>query len=101
MTDLLFTVGHHASYERYFREQVQPEKLGRVDALPDAGKPYPGGSVFLSFDEALAACPDGFRPYGLLTSVANTYEADGRRHLQESVPLCRLDDNGRPLGNQR
>ncbi len=40
---MLFTVGHRESYERYFREQEQPEKLGRCPhpQSPGAETPRP------------------------------------------------------------
>lgn len=97
MTGLLFTIGHHESYERYFREQGQPEKLGRRRNLHGSGRFYPGGSVFETFAAAQLACPYGYRPYGLLTTLANTYVRYGHRHLIKDAVLCRLDDQGKAV----
>lgn len=55
---MIFTVGHRESYEIYFREYENPEKLGRHDN-------YPGGSVWLTFEEAQQHCPEGYAVYGV------------------------------------
>lgn len=91
---MLYTVGHRDSYERYFAEQSEPMKLGRGPNPHAPDKEYAGGSVFCTFGEALAACPPGYRPYGLLTDLSNTHQIDGKRHLVDHALLARLDEQG-------
>lgn len=88
---MLYTVGHRESYERYFREQKQPMKLGRGPHLQWRGPgDYPGGSIYLTLDEAANAAPDGYGPYGVQTTIENTYLIGSDRHLMKSAPLVRL-----------
>jgi hypothetical protein len=88
---MLYTVGHQSSYEQYFRDQEAPAKLGRGPHPQWRGDgDYPGGSVFLTLDDASLACPDGWAPYGLLTTIENTYLLGSSRHLVGSAPLARL-----------
>jgi hypothetical protein len=57
---MIYTIGHTSSYEQYFLEQHPegPYKKGR-DAT------YPGGSVWLTFEEAQNNCPIGYSVYGV------------------------------------
>jgi hypothetical protein len=87
---MLYTVGHRESYERYFTEQEQPEKLGRVAGYYPDGSDYKGGSVYLNPQEAKDAAPPDYEVYGLLTSLDNTYEIDGARHLKGNASLVKL-----------
>lgn len=89
---MLYTVGHRESYERYFEEQEKPEKLGRVARYYPDGRDYKGGSVFLTVQEARDAAPPDYAVYGLLTSIENTYEIDGARHLKSDAYLVKLAD---------
>jgi hypothetical protein len=86
---ILYTVGHRESYEQYFAEQGRPEKAGREDR-----ENYKGGSVYITFEEAKRACPDGYAPYGLQTGLENTYLNGSSRHLINSAPLLKLDEHG-------
>lgn len=87
---MLYTIGHRESYERYFAEQEQPMKLGRGPDPHRPGEHYTGGIVFETIEEARASCPDGFTPYGLVTTIENTYLIGANRHLIETSPLARL-----------
>lgn len=93
-TGTLFTIGHLESYEQFFDDYPMPQKLGKGPHPTKKGVEYGGGSVYLTYDEAKAACPSGYQPYGLLTDIENTYESDGHRYLIESAPLCKLDAAG-------
>jgi hypothetical protein len=72
---MIYCIGHRESYERYFAEQEQPEKMGRT-------ADYQGGSVWLTLEEALAHCPDGFAVYGVLAEWDRDTQpsADGPWH---------------------
>lgn len=87
---MLYTLGHRKSYEQYFAEQDAPMKLGRGPYPHKPGQEYPGGSVFLTVEDAAAACPDGYVPWGLATTIDNTYLVGNNRHLIETAPLVRL-----------
>lgn len=88
---MLYTIGHRDSYERYFREQERPEKLGRCYHPQWKGEgDYPGGSIYLTRAEAEAAAPDGYALYGVETTIENTYLIGADRHLIETSPLVRL-----------
>lgn len=85
---MLYTVGDKESYSRYREEQGDKLwKLGRRDD-------YPGGSVYLTFDAALAASEKHhtLTVYGLDTGVENTYvDEQGNCHLIDSCPIIDLD----------
>ncbi len=91
MTDMLYTVGDKESYSRYREEQGDKLwKLGRRDD-------YPGGSVYLTYDAALAASEKhhNLTVYGLATEVSNTYADEaGNLHLIASCPIIDLPDDG-------
>jgi hypothetical protein len=89
---MLFTVGHRESYEQYFAEQDQPEKMGRVSGYYADGSDYPGGSVYMTAGEAMDAAPAGYAVYGLRTSIDNTYELDGNRHLVNDADLVKIEN---------
>lgn len=89
---MLYTIGYRENYERFFIEQKEPMKLGRGPDPRDASKHYPGGSVYLSIEEAKAAAPDGYAVYGLQTDLGNTYWFDAELCLAETCPLVRLAD---------
>ena len=61
---MIFTIGHTESYQRYFKEQDTPMKLGRVNSedFPN----YPGGSVWKTYEEAKNNCPPLYSVYGVL-----------------------------------
>ena len=90
----LFTIGHRESYEQFFDEFPAVTKLGKGPHPRAAGRTYGGGSVYLTYDEAKAACPPGYQPYGLLTDIESTYQSDGNRYLIESALLCKLNAAG-------
>jgi len=56
---LIYTIGRTESYESYFREQQNPQKLGREHD-------YAGGSVWKTKEDAQASCPEGCSVYGVL-----------------------------------
>lgn len=87
---MLYTIGHRESYERYFAEQERPMKLGRGPHPQKPGEEYPGGSIYLTRDDAEAAAPDGYAPYGVETTIENTCLIGNNRHLIETSPLVRL-----------
>ncbi|WPZ05656.1 hypothetical protein [Pelagerythrobacter marinus] len=87
---MLYTIGHRENYERFFREQRQPMKLGRGPHPRNPGEEYPGGSIYLTREEAEAAAPDGYTSYGVETTIENTYLVGADRHLIETSPLVRL-----------
>ena len=70
---VIYTIGHTESYELYFEEQEHPEKLGRT-------KDYPGGSVWLTKEEAEKHCPEGYSVYG----VNADWDRDTERNLEEN-----------------
>lgn len=87
---MLYTIGHRESYEQYFAEQRAPMKLGRGPHPQWRGEgDYPGGSVFLTVEEARVSCPDGYVPWGLATTIENTYLIGADRHLIETAPLVK------------
>lgn len=61
---MIFTVGHTESYEQGLREEPELKKLGKRDDWN--GRPYGGGSVWLTADEAQQQCPDGYSVYGVI-----------------------------------
>jgi hypothetical protein len=90
---MIYTIGHAESYERYFREQGNPSKLGRE-------KDYDGGSVWKTFEDAKPYATEGYSVYGVLanwdTDTVPT-EADGDWHdLLVTSPLVRLTTEGFP-----
>lgn len=87
---MLYTVGHAESYERYFREQDQPMKLGRCPHPDRPYEEYPGGSAYETREEAQAWCPDGYAVYGLATDLSNTHVIKGHRFLIDHAPLVQL-----------
>lgn len=65
---MIYTIGHTENYERYFKEQGTPQKLGKTDdyfseEYPD-GK-YPGGSVWKTREEAQKGCHPDYSVYGV------------------------------------
>ncbi|WP_144423564.1 hypothetical protein [Sphingopyxis sp. 113P3] len=87
---MLYTIGYRENYERYFRERGELHKLGRGPHPQKPGEEYPGGSIFLTRAEAEAAAPEGYAPYGVETTIENTYLIGDDRHLIETSPLVRL-----------
>jgi len=55
---MIYTIGHTESYEKYFKEQEVPRKLGKA-------KDYIGGSVWETFEEAKQNCPVNYSVYGV------------------------------------
>lgn len=60
---MIFTIGHKESYDQYFQEQSNPQKLGRTED-------YTGGSVWLTIEEALRHCSEEHAVYGVLADWA-------------------------------
>jgi len=56
---MIYTVGLTEAYEQCFKEQDKPQKLGRT-------KDYPGGSVWLTKEEAERHCTPEFSVYGVV-----------------------------------
>lgn len=83
---MFYTLGHKESYEQYFREQSAPFKMGRKDE-------YPGGSVWLTKEEAEKHCPSDYAVYGVLADWDNDtiLTEDGDWHdLLIDAPLCKI-----------
>ena len=86
---MIYTIGHEESYDRYFREQGRPLKLGR-----NGRKDYPGGSVWETEEEAREYCSKGYQVYGLLADWKTDTEQskDGDWHdLLINAELVQLD----------
>jgi len=75
ISNLVFTVGHTVSYERYFSEQDTPKKLGRTNS-------YEGGSVWQTEVDAQKHCPRGYSVYGVKArwGLDTAPSADGDWH---------------------
>ena len=90
---MIFTLGHTESYERYFREQGTPKKLGR-------NKSYEGGTVWETQAEAQKyvniCCPDGYSVYGVEadwdkdTIIDIILYADKTRSLKRTSKLVKV-----------
>lgn len=61
---MLYTIGHKEKYEQYFKEQDQPQKLGKTED-------YSGGSVWATYKEALDNCPKDYSIYLVDTDESN------------------------------
>lgn len=91
---MVYTIGHEASYEQYFKEQAPevPEKLGRVEK-----ENYLGGAVWNTREQAQQNCPVGYKVYGVEadwktdTAEPEAPDGSGMRHLLKTSPLVRLD----------
>lgn len=86
---MLYTLGHTVQYQDGLqRYGADFRKLG---CTPD----YPGGSVWLTIDEALhvAKVNPTFSVFGLLTDESNIYERDGDLHLVESCQIVEIETN--------
>lgn len=93
---MIYTCGHTESYERYFREQGTPSKLGRG---MHEGRYYQGGSVWKTFDEANHFAINGYSVYGVLADwdKDTTQSKDGPWHdLLVTSPLVKLTTDGLP-----
>jgi len=84
---MIFTIGKTEYYERYFREQDCPRKLGKTND-------YEGGSVWKTREEAQKFCPEGYSVYGVEADWGKDTEPNenGDYHnLLVTSPLVRLE----------
>lgn len=88
---MIYTIGRHESYERYFIEQGCPQKLGK--GLHN-GLPYPGGSVWKTYQGANDYCQSHpeYQVYGVIADwEIDTEPAYGETHsLLKTSPLVQL-----------
>lgn len=85
--NMIFTVGDEFLYEKYFRDQAQPQKKGRTEN-------YRGGSVWLTREDAEHFAPFGYKVYGVIADWATETvpSKDGMCHdLLVDADLVRLD----------
>lgn len=84
---MIYTIGHRESYEQYFSEEENPQKLGR-----EIG--YVGGSVWRTKEDAEKFCPPDYSVYGVNADWCSqtTQSLDGDWHdLLITSNLIKLD----------
>jgi hypothetical protein len=87
---MIYTVGHKESYEKYFKEDKDPQKLGSEDL-----EGYIGGSVWLTKDDAKNNCPPEYNVYGVEADWdkdTTLNEGESHRNLRVTSSLVQLND---------